>query len=293
MSDSLRKVVPMSTTTALDEILLRLDRAPSREPAARALLGWLEHSLARFGVRGDRADRARSRVACKLLELSRSARLAQIEDAEAYARQMIRRAVLDSHKEDQRHVGETSFDGERGERGGLSQDPTEPAAAEEKVALEASVDGCRDRARGLLQRAFAEVLAAAAVRYQAGLRATFEDLCALALDAASLRALLLRDGPVTEAAFAAAYKRHQRMRKSLREAIDALARAGRLTKREWEQALGCLSLLLRPGPKARVPGGRRPHTSPKPERPATALLSLEEKQRAPGCAAGGALRGAA
>jgi hypothetical protein len=286
----------MSTPPALGELLLDLNRAPAREPAARALLGWLDQTLRRSGVRGDRADRIRSRVTFKLVELSRSPRLAQIDDAEAYARQMVRCALIDLLKEDARHISEAGFDDERcggergdGERGGAGLVFAGYGSAGEKEALEESVHESRERARALLRRAFAGALAKKTPRYHAGLRATFEDLCALALDQASLRTLLSRHGPVGAADLTAAYKRHERMRESLSEAVAALAGAGRLTRREAAQAEECLSLLLRPGPKKRGKGGLRQQVQPGQPAP----LRLEKKQRAPGREPKGALRGAA
>jgi len=282
----------MSNTPPLGQILLQLTRSESREAASRALYAWLDGALRKARASGDRAERVRSRVACKLLELVRTGGHTRLEDADRYGLRMVRHALYDAAAEDQRHLGESSFDGERG---GPGFDLTgETATAEEKAALEESVAACRERARALLGRAFAEVEVSASPRYRAGLRATFDDLCALALDQAALPALLARaGGHVSEAAQQAAYKRHERMRKRLREATLALASAGRFTRREAEQALGCLALLLRPGPKTRGPGGRRRPRAPGGVQAEADPVLLEPRERSPGDEPEGALRGAA
>jgi hypothetical protein len=277
----------MSTTTPLAEILLDLNRAPQREAASRALLGWLDGALRRLRTGEDRADRVRSRVAWKLLELARAGRLSRIEDAERYCMGMVRNALFDVLAEDRRHLGERSFDGEQVP---APEDASKPSA-EEKEALEESLQAWRAQARALLGRAFCAVLEEALPRYHRGLRETFDDLCALGLEAASLPALLGGRGEaVDSAALDAAYKRHERMRKSLREATLSLARAGRFTKVEAAQAEGCLSLLLRPGHKAREPG-RRKHAGAANYGPVPARLP--KQQRAAPKGPEGALRGAA
>jgi hypothetical protein len=277
----------MPTPAPHAEILLDLNRAPHRESAARALLAWLSEALRRLRTSGDRADRVRSRVASKLLELSRTGRLSRIEDAERYCLGMVRNALYDLLAEDARHLGERSFDGE--------EVPTPRAAglatAEEKEALEESLDAWRARARGLLGRAFAAVLEESLPRYHRGLRETFDDLCALAFDSASLPALLGQRGEAAHpAALDAAYKRHERMRTSLRDAIAGLARAGRLTKVEAAQAEGCLALLLRPGHKKSRPSRRTRSRATTPEPGPTRLA---DKQRTTPGEPEGALRGAA
>jgi hypothetical protein len=277
----------MSTPTPLAEILLDLNRAPQREAASRALLGWLVDVLRRLRASDDRADRVRSRVAWKLLELSRAGRLSRIEDAERYCMGMVRNALFDVLAEDRRHLGERSFDGEQGPAPEADLGPS----AEEKEALEEDLQAWRERARALLGRAFAVVLEVALPRYHQGLRESFDDLCALGLESASLSALLgTRGAAVDSAALDAAYKRHQRMRTSLREAIESLARAGRLTKVEAAQAEGCLALLLRPGQKARG-HGRRKRGEAASDGPGPA--QLPKQQRASPDGPEGALRGAA
>lgn len=236
----------MSPHPPLQTLLIEIARGPDRNGASRALLAWVDQALLRARVRPHLRDRVHARVAGKLVELALAGRHQGLDDAAAYAFTMVRHAAIDAANEDQRHLGASSFDGEQA--GPWFEPAAGPSEAEEKAALEEELALCRERARALLDRAFEALLAVSERRYHAGLRLTFEQLCAVSFEAASLRSLLSRDGAApTPAALAAAYKRHERMRTGLRDAIARLLRANVLPARKAAQAQRCLTLLLRPG----------------------------------------------
>ena len=236
----------MSPHPPLQTLLFEIACGPDRNRASRALLTWVDQALLRARVRPHLRDRVHGRVSGKLVELALAGRHQGLDDAGAYALTMVRHAAIDAAHEDQRHLGTSSFDGEQG--GPWFEPSSGPSEAEEKAALEEELALCRERARALLGRAFEALLAVTAQRYHAGLRLTFEQLCAVSFDAASLRALLSRDGAApSPAALAAAYKRHERMRAGLRGAIVRLLHESVLPARKAAQAQRCLTLLLRPG----------------------------------------------
>jgi hypothetical protein len=238
------------------ELLLHLEaRDPLRDPAARALVALLEQlsrgrlvepsSRQSFEVRSaPERDEVVARVALKVLECS-PLPVAGKSDGECrrYLSTMLVRAHIAEYRKRARLVltGDEKIAALSGQE--PPQDDARTDAADAFVA----------RARALLDRAFARVLAERQERFRPPLQQAYEQIVSLVFQQVSFNAILARDegvDPVRDrAAFVRArnrvFKNHERLRVSLREAGEALTRDGSLQPHESDALRQAILLLFR------------------------------------------------
>jgi DNA-directed RNA polymerase specialized sigma24 family protein len=212
----------------LDEAIAVLFGPPSAagSKAYPIVASFLESRATRRGAQD--AENVAQQVLSKLLTRARAGETPWSSPgaAKAYLAKCAERAAIDEHRREQRH----------------SPLPTEPPLEQAPV-----LDGDE---RALIEKVAVVARTLRSPRYRAEFDATWSQLSALAFEDADLRELLQADQPgVSDGEFnrirESAYKRHERMRKSLLAAAHEMQRTGQLSPDDAQLALASLRVLVR------------------------------------------------
>jgi len=217
-------------------------------PAARAALAAVRATALRMaradGRRPADHDDCAQEVAFKLWKRLAMGdcpvRVVSAAACAAYVRRMVSNWLTDR----QRREGARRSHGERLRHEGASG----PESAEELAV--SHEDGAEERARARRVRALLERLARSAIerrqpRHRGHLEQGWREITAMVFEGTPLSMLLAGELERGTRARDAAYKRHQRTREALEDALDALAIGGELDGEELELARLALAALAR------------------------------------------------